>query len=236
VTLFSFNRQRVAWGKSMKKKRLIDDSVIGLFDIPSYAIFDFETTGLRPPSDKPVQLAYILLDRNWRILKAKNFYFEVQEEIPLSATKVHGLTKTKLTQLGAKPYATYASEIQYDFFTKGLLSIAHNANFDIQFLRHFFLNHTSIPYWCTMKYYTNIVQLPGLYNDYKWPKVSETLLHLNIQEEDALQTCKEFYQSSDIGYHDARFDIICIYKMIQKDATLREKIQNVYQKVLTEKK
>jgi len=118
----------------MKKKRLKDDSVIGLFDTPSYAIFDFETTGLRPPCDKPVQLAYILLDRKWRILNAKNFYFEVQEEIPLSATKVHGLTKAKLAQLGAKPYTTYSNEIKYDFFTKGLLSIAHNVNFDMQFL------------------------------------------------------------------------------------------------------
>ncbi|MDD4028262.1 MAG: 3'-5' exonuclease [Caldisericia bacterium] len=216
----------------MKNKRLVDDSVIGLFEPSYYALFDFETTGLHPPKDKPIQLAYILLNQNLQITNAKNFYFEVQEEVPEAAIKIHGLTKAKLIQLGAKPYSFYVHEIQHDFSTKYLLSIAHNAGFDIRFMRHFFLQQKAIPYWCTMKYYTNIIRLPGLYDDYKWPKVSETMQFLKIDEEDALKTCKELFQSSSIGYHDARFDIVCIYKMIQNDYNLRREIQSVSQKLI----
>jgi hypothetical protein len=48
--------------------------------------------------------------------------------------------------------------------------------------------------------------------------------YLHIDENQALLTCKELFLSDSIGYHDARFDIVCILKMIQKDPLLREKI------------
>jgi hypothetical protein len=183
---------------------------VGLFDPPSYVLFDFETTGLQPPKDKPLQLAYLLLNPYFQVLKAKNFYFQVQEEVPLSATKIHGLTKAKLLALGAKPLIYHQKEIQLDFSTKGILN--------------FFLQKSSLKLFCTMKYYTNIIKLPGLYSDFKWPKVSETMKYLHIDENQALLTCKELFLSDSIGYHDARFDIVCILKMIQKDPLLREKI------------
>lgn len=66
--------------------------------------------------------------------------------------------------------------------------------------------------------------MPGLYNDFKWPKVSETMQFLHIDEEQTLTTCKELFSSDSIGYHDARFDIVCILKMIQEDSLLRDKI------------
>lgn len=206
----------------MKRKHTTNN--VGLFDPPSYVLFDFETTGLQPPKDKPLQLAYLLLNPYFQVLKAKNFYFQVQEEVPLSATKIHGLTKAKLLALGAKPLIYHQKEIQLDFSTKGILPIAHNVNFDILFLKNFFLQKSSLKLFCTMKYYTNIIKLPGLYNDFKWPKVSETMKYLHIDENQALLTCKELFLSDSIGYHDARFDIVCILKMIQTDPLLREKI------------
>ena len=197
---------------------------IGLFDQASYVLFDFETTGLKPPKDKPLQLAYLLLNSNFQVLKAKNFYFQVQEEVPLSATKIHGLTKAKLVALGAQPLAYHKEEIQSDFSAKNILPIAHNASFDVLFLRNFFLRDFSTKLFCTMKYYTNIIKLPGLYNDFKWPKVSETMKFLDIDEKQTLLTCKDLFLSDSIGYHDARFAIVCILKMIQVDPLLRDKI------------
>ncbi len=198
---------------------------IGLFDQASFVLFDFETTGLKPPKDKPLQLAYLLLNSNFQVLKAKNFYFQVQEEVPLAATKIHGLTKAKLLSLGAKPLACYLDEIQFDFSVKSILPVAHNASFDALFLKNFFLRNFSQKLFCTMKYYTNIIKLPGQYNDFKWPKVAETMQYLHIDEKQALITCKDLFLSDSIGYHDARFDIVCILKMIQEDALLRERIK-----------
>ncbi len=205
-------------------KRKHTNEFLGLFDPPSYVLFDFETTGLQPPKDKPLQLAYLLLNPYFQVLKAKNFYFQVQEEIPLSATKIHGLTKAKLVALGAKPLIHHQNEIQSDFSILGILPIAHNASFDVLFLKNFFLKNFSLKLFCTMKYYTNIIKLPGLYSDFKWPKVSETMQFLNIDEKQTLLTCKELFLNDSIGYHDARFDIVCILKMIQNDPLLREQI------------
>lgn len=206
----------------MSRKPL--NSSIGLFDSPSYILFDFETTGLRPPKDKPLQLAYILLNSSFQVLEAKNFYFQIQKEVPLSATKIHGLTKAKLLALGAMPLDYHLEEIQSDFSVKNILPIAHNASFDALFLKNFFLKGVSLKLFCTMKYYTNIIKLPGQYNDFKWPKVSETMQFLHIDEKQALLTCKELFLSDSIGYHDARFDIVCILKMIQEDSLLRDRI------------
>ncbi len=204
-------------------KKILNQS-IGLFDSACFILFDFETTGLQPPKDKPLQLSYLLLNTNFQVLHAKNFYFQVEEEVPLSATKVHGLTKEKLLTLGALPLSYHQKEIQSDFSAEGILPIAHNASFDVLFLKNFFLRDFSTKLFCTMKYYTNIIKLPGLYNDFKWPKVSETMQFLHIDEEQTLTTCKELFSSDSIGYHDARFDIVCILKMIQEDSLLRDKI------------
>ncbi|MCK5849067.1 MAG: 3'-5' exonuclease [Caldisericia bacterium] len=193
--------------------------------IPAFLLFDFETTGFNPPGDKPVQLAYIKLNAEFAILEAKNFYFQVQEEVPESASKIHGLTKDKLIELKAGTIEEYREEICKDFTIPGIIPIAHNAQFDMKFIKEFFVQDP-IKYFCTMNYYTNIVKLPGRYGKYKWPKVSETISFLKVNESKALKECQKHYGKETIGFHDARFDIVCILKMVQEDKVLTEALIN----------
>ncbi len=195
---------------------------------PSYILFDFETTGLKLPEAKPVQLAYIVLSQEFIPLVAKNFYFQVEEEVPEQAAKVHGLTKSKLVELGAGTIEGYHEEIQRDFNSRGVLCIAHNVRYDIQFLMENFLEKRP-RLFCTMDYYTDIIKLPGKFDKYKWPRVSETIEYLGVSEKTTLQECNQYYGAQNIGFHDARFDIACIYEMIKKDGLLRSKLQEAWQ-------
>jgi len=68
-----------------------------------------------------------------------------------------------------------------------------------------------------MKYHINICKLPGRGRDgeaYKWPKLSETLEHYNIQNT-IVELCQEIYQCKEISFHDARYDVVSLYKICE---------------------
>lgn len=91
--------------------------------------------------------------------------------------------------------------------------IAHNVKFDIDFVKTE-IERAGYAFeiadkFCTMKYFENIIKLKGKYGKYKWPKLEETMQFLGIDSESkGFQTSlKKLYGDSDIGFHDARFDV-----------------------------
>lgn len=98
----------------------------------TYVVFDTETTGLEPGRDEIVQLAALRIV-NGRRPRGEVFETLVDPErpIPPSSTDIHGITEDMIK--GA-PTIIEAGRRFHDF-ARGAVLVAHNAPFDMEFLR-----------------------------------------------------------------------------------------------------
>lgn len=177
-------------------------------------VFDTETTERYP--GKICQLSYIMKDDNAPPI-GKNFYFTVPYVNP-EAQAVHGLSVEALKRLSkGKVFKDFAEEINSDFISADLL-IAHNFNFDRRFMQKEFVIALKQCFSYgkvldTMDYFTPIMKMYSYIDafEYKAPKLEELAMYLNINEKHAMKVCAEIFGSEDIGFHDARYDIVVTY-------------------------
>lgn len=120
-------------GQELLLERLIRfiPSLRGLIHNLPLVIFDFETTGLDPNSDRIIEVGGIRVESGKAV---QEFSYLIQPDIPLPATasKVTGITAAMLE---GQPRI---EEIMQPFlkFIDGCILVAHNAEFDMAFLRN----------------------------------------------------------------------------------------------------
>ena len=195
-------------------------------------IFDTQTTGLRLHENQICQLTYIKLDANYNREYAKNFYFSVNRVEP-GALAVHGLSVERLEKLSnGNTFKDFAEEIYGDFIDCESI-IAHNIDFDLNFLwiemiragyKGEFLREKK--HFCTMLEYTDIMRLDWCeYEDYKSPTLNELSYFLGLNDDAVISTAKDTFQidnKEEISFNDSRVDIIVAmtackcYEKIQK--------------------
>ena len=178
-------------------------------------ILDVETTGPDYLLDEIYQMSYIVLDKDFNIIKGKNFFFMVDYiEFKFNKKK---LNRDKIKMLSNnKIFKDYYNEIFDDL--NGNLIVCHKCDHDISFLKSEFMrvnNKNKFIYeeFCTMKYYTNILKIPNEYYGYKYPKLTEIMPYLNIKRGDINNKSKEIFNMLDdeINLHDSRVDSVITY-------------------------
>ena len=157
-----------------------------------YLFFDTETTGLprnwkAPVTDlnnwpRMIQIAWILCDNKGNRIEANAYIIKPENfEIPIAASKVHGISTQKAIDEGEdlEKVLNKFNELveQADFI------VAHNISFDEKILGAELLrkkvksSFQRKPKLCTMHASTDYCKLSGPYG-YKWPKLSE--LHIKL--------------------------------------------------------
>lgn len=96
---------------------------------PHFAIIDVETTGLSPKNDRVLELAVVRVDHRGRVVDEWSTRFN--PEGPVGATHIHGITQADV--VSAPLFRDVATSIVP--YISGLPIAAHNARFDLSFLR-----------------------------------------------------------------------------------------------------
>ncbi len=115
-----------------------------------YVALDVETTGLSPKNgDRVIEIGAVAIE-NQDIVDEFSSLIDVDKMIPWHVQQVHGITNEMLS---GEPRPDEVLPEFYKFIAGSIL-VAHNASFDIRFLRHEFallgmnLNNRSL---CTLK-------------------------------------------------------------------------------------
>lgn len=112
-----------------------------------YFLADCETTGVSP-SDRMVEVAWLLMDEDFKILDEGHSLINPERPIPAGASAVHGIT---LKDVEGAPTA---DEYFYDVLGNKLGSLdaiftAHNAPFDMRYIGPYLPDST--PEMCTLR-------------------------------------------------------------------------------------
>jgi len=190
-----------------------DDSSTGF---KHYLVFDTETDGLPidpkgDPNDvenwpRIVQLCWMILDSDFKLVDLKNHYIKTDFEINQEAINIHGITNEHVQENGI-PIAQALTEFMEDLETTEIL-IAHNLDFDVPIIdaellrlgkkKRLFRKRKI----CTLRYGSGLTKKFGTFR--RFPKLTY------------LCTCIYGGNEIDFTSHDARQDVILTGKIFEQ--------------------
>ena len=97
----------------------------------TYVVFDIETTGLKAQHADIIEIGAVKIE-NGRIIDRFQTFVNGGVLIPPNITKLTGITNAMIADA---PSARDVLE-QFSLFVKGCCLVAHNANFDVRFIRY----------------------------------------------------------------------------------------------------
>lgn len=168
---------------------------------PRYVVLDFETTGLSPEKDKIIEVGMIRYNQG---VEEEVFSALVNpmEPIPAKITKLTGITDEDVQS--ALPIDEIIGDIRK--FIDGCPVVAHNAKFDVDFLRAAY-KATGLP--------TDIAYVDTLeWSKKAFPKMKDHKLETLI---------KELGLSDGPQTHRALDDVRCTGKLLNKCVEILEK-------------
>ncbi len=129
-----------------------EDLMKAAFDEASFACFDFETTGFSPKRDRVIEVAVVTVTQG-TVGSSWTSLINPGDDVELGATHIHGIKRDWIRS------APSFAEIAGTLFSllDGKVLVAHNANFDLGFLRsemsraELLPKGTLFPHWDTMK-------------------------------------------------------------------------------------
>jgi DNA polymerase III epsilon subunit len=115
-----------------------------------FIVFDLETTGLSPQrGDRVIEIGAIAVE-NWRLTEEFHRLIHTEKTIHRSAQRVHGYSNNMLS---SQPDAAQVFPEFHRFIAESPL-VAHNAAFDLRFLRSEFNRMNLVltnRHYCTLK-------------------------------------------------------------------------------------
>ncbi len=109
----------------------------------TYIGLDFETTGLDPNKDEPIQIGIVQIDAYGNITKTYQSLIKPEKEIDELKHIVSFITGLSIEDLHTAPTRQTIYEDIKEFFNENTIIIGHNIKFDLEFLKTYFPN---IPY------------------------------------------------------------------------------------------
>jgi DNA polymerase III epsilon subunit-like protein len=194
---------------------------------PYYFIFDCETTGLFhiESAVRIVQLAWMILDKDFGFIKEVSYYLNPGMPIPSDATAIHHITD-KIVQEQSTPHKDVFINFYADL-EKAKWIVAHNFKFDAKHVdyetkeakiktRVLLRRENTI---CTMLRGTDFCKLtPKRYGEYKWPKLEELALSCGFTVR---------------GLHDASVDVrvtgLCLKTMVERNYITKEELEKEFE-------
>ncbi|MCI5799636.1 MAG: 3'-5' exonuclease [Victivallales bacterium] len=110
-------------------------------ELGPYTVFDFETTGMSPVRDRPVEIGAVRIETDGSTSRFSSLV-NPQMPIPRRATAVHQITDEMVAE------APVFEKVGAEFleFAKDSKLVAHNARFDLAFLQES-LNRCGLAVW-----------------------------------------------------------------------------------------
>lgn len=137
-----------------------------------YLVFDLETTGLNAFKHSIIEIAWILLDKDLKVVEENCFIIKQNSEVPIEAFNIHGIDKAKSIELGVEK--EFAFEKFRQASDNSLYYVAHNIDFDSSFIASNISHLKPHKTICTMKKSTSYCRIPKYSGrGYKWPTLTE---------------------------------------------------------------
>lgn len=164
--------------------------------IMKFLFFDTETTGKLGPDTHIVQLAALLTDEEKPLSQMNVLIKPNNWIIPEEVVAIHGITTEKCEEHGI-PIVEALQKLDY-LAKQADVVVAHNYWFDCEMVKLERKRLNLLPgpcgaTFCTMQASTEILQLPGRFGKFKWPKLQEAY--------------QFFFGEEFEGAHDAMNDV-----------------------------